>query len=158
MKCHECGGEIQQNYGPLKLQDKWIGDYAVPRIVYYKCSECGDLLFPPKTSAVISKRRSEILDELISKKPLNAFLSAAETATFLGITRQALHKHGRIRRGFIYRTQFGGKSVYLKKSVILFKETGDGRFSLVPAQKGEHKRVRSLHLAKTRGALQGSRR
>jgi hypothetical protein len=135
MKCHECGGDIQQNHGPLELHDSCIGDYTVPSVDYYKCSACGDLLFPPKTSAVISKKRSEILDELIGGKPINSFLSAAETASILGITRQALHKHGKIRRGFIYQTQFGGKSVYLKESVILYKETGDGRFSLVPEQK-----------------------
>lgn len=138
MKCHECGGEIQQNYGPLKLHDEYIGDYTVPSVVYYKCSACGDLLFPPKTSSVVSKQWNDILDELVRGKPLNAFLSAAETACFLGITRQALHKHGKIRRGFIYQTRFGGKAVFLKESVILFKETGDGRFPLAPVQKRVH--------------------
>lgn len=70
------------------------------------------------------------MDEILQSKPLSAFLSAVEAASALGISRQALHKHRRIRRGFIFQTQFEGKTVYLKRSVELFKTTGDGRFLL----------------------------
>ena len=57
-------------------------------------------------------------------------MSAAAAADLLGVSRQALHKHRRIRKGFIYQTELSGKTVYLRESVELFKKTGDGRFSL----------------------------
>ena len=49
----------------------------------------------------------------------------------LGVSRQALHKHRRIRRGFIFQTMFDGKIVYLKQSVFQYMKKGDGRFSLL---------------------------
>jgi hypothetical protein len=66
--------------------------------------------------------------------PISAFLSSAETAAVLGISRQALHKHRRISRGFIFQTTFGGSKVYLKESVEHFRKKGDGRFKLIAAQ------------------------
>jgi hypothetical protein len=85
-----------------------------------------------KTAKRIEERRYEILKQWLQSQPLNAFISATETASILGISRQALHKHKRIRRGFIYCTTFGEKKVrlYLKNSVLQFKKTGDGRFPL----------------------------
>ena len=71
------------------------------------------------------------MDRLITDKPVDSFVIATEAASMLGISRQAFHKHRRIQRGFIYKTNFGGKTVYLKESVLHFKETGDGRFPLV---------------------------
>lgn len=131
MKCYECGGTYLAKHGHLEMIDKYIGMYAVRDIDYYKCDNCGGMLFPPKSSQIIENKRIEIRDQLINTQPLDSFLSASETASLLGITRQALHKHRRIRRGFIYQTHLGGKIVYLKQSVLLFMETEDGRFPLV---------------------------
>jgi hypothetical protein len=130
MKCYQCGGEYQEKRGRLQLKDKWIGAYAVDAVHYYECDTCGDLLLPPETTKIFESRREEILNSWIEGQPLDSFLSAAQTATLLGISRQALHKHIRIRRGFIYQTKFYRRIVYLRKSVLLFKKTGDGRFSL----------------------------
>ncbi len=62
--------------------------------------------------------------------PLEDFTFASKAAKILNISRQALHKHRRIRRGFIYSIVFCGKKLYHKKSILLFKEQGDGRFPL----------------------------
>ena len=133
MKCHECGGKYRVINGDLQINDAYVGPLVVEAVSYYKCDRCGQLLFPPETAEASEKRRRERRDELLKEHPLRAFLSAAETAETLGISRQALHKHRRIRRGFIYQTGFGGGIVYLEESVKLFKATGDGRFSLCPS-------------------------
>lgn len=130
MKCYQCGGEYQKKQGHLQLTDKWIGGYAVDAVYYYKCNTCGDLLFPPETIEILESKREQILDRRIKSQPLDSFLSAAQTASLIGISRQALHKHRRIRRGFIYQTKFDGRIVYLRESALLFKQTGDGRFPL----------------------------
>jgi hypothetical protein len=95
-----------------------------------KCNNCGDLLYSVEAARNIETARKMALQGILQSKPISAFLSAAETAVYLDISKQALHKHRRIRRGFIFQTEFGGKIVYLKKSVELFKKTGDGRFEL----------------------------
>lgn len=130
MKCYQCGGKYQEKQGHLQLTDKWIGDYVVDKVNYYLCDSCGDLLFPPETIEIIESKRQKILDRWINSQPLDSFLSGAQTASLLKISRQALHKHRRIRRGFIYQTKFDGRVVYLRESVLLFKKTGDGRFTL----------------------------
>jgi hypothetical protein len=133
MKCYECGGKYQDIDGDLEMDDRYVGPFVVKAVHYYKCDRCGQDLFPPETAEAIEKRRGERLDELLKGQPLRAFLTATETATALGISRQALHKHRRIRRGFIYQTAFGGGMVYLEESVKRFKDTGDGRFPLCPS-------------------------
>lgn len=130
MNCIKCGGIYQEQYGEIPLYDDSIGSYSVLNVSYEKCDQCGELLFPPETIQAIEDRRNEIKNELVGREPISAFISASETASILGITRQALNKHRRIRRGFIYRMTIGGVTVYHGKSVELFKEKEDGRFEL----------------------------
>lgn len=137
MKCRNCGSDCSLFIGTIKEKDARIGDYEVANAEYYECISCNDRLYPLDTAKRLDKKRREILSALIRKHLISDFISAAETAEFLGITRQALHKHRRIRNGFIYQTDFSGKTVYLRKSVELFKKTDDGRFSLSPALDAE---------------------
>ncbi|MCK4818162.1 helix-turn-helix domain-containing protein [bacterium] len=130
MKCYSCGGNYLEHFGSVSLHDDIIGNYCIYNIQYYKCSKCGTLLFSEKTVLKIEEKESEIRDKLIRQLPISEFILASEAAKILDISRQALHKHRRIRRGLIYSISFGGKKVYHKRSVLLFKERGDGRFKL----------------------------
>lgn len=130
MRCYECGGTYKKHTGSLNLHNKFIGNYEIFNVEYYKCDNCGDLLFPKETTIKIEKKEQERRDSLIKQLPLEEFIFASEAAKILNISRQALHKHRRIRRGFIYSILFGGKKLYHKKSILLFKERGDGRFPL----------------------------
>ena len=102
----------------------------MPEVEYYKCDCCDDFLFPLETAQAIERSREARLREILLGLPLVDFVTASEAATLLGISRQALHKHRRIRRGFIFRVRFGDKVVYLRRSLELFKAKGDGRFTL----------------------------
>lgn len=131
MKCENCGSKYVKKYGKLEEMDDSIGPYSVDNVAYFQCSGCDEYLYPLKTVKALEKKRNEVLQKIIRKYPIESFWIAKETANYLSISRQALHKHRRIRRGFIYQTKFGDKMVYLKESVIRFKKTGDGRFCLV---------------------------
>jgi len=130
MICHNCDGRYSKKHGSIHLNDEIIGNYKVPDVDYYVCNKCQDIMYPIDTLKAIERVRDEIEDRLIKKHPLDDFMSASETAKFLGISRQALHKHRRIRRGFIFKTKFAGNDAYLKESVFNFEKTGDGRFPL----------------------------
>jgi hypothetical protein len=78
----------------------------------------------------IELERNKRIHEILSQFPISDFANAAETASVLSISRQALHKNRRINRGFIYQTKFCGLTVYLKQSVQQYKKAGDGRFPL----------------------------
>ena len=62
--------------------------------------------------------------------PITDFVGAKKAASQLGMSRQAIHKHSRIKRGFVYFITIEGKIFYHLESLMLFKETGDGRFNL----------------------------
>lgn len=130
MKCHNCGGNYKRFKGPLRIDDPYVGSFEVNIPEYLKCENCGEYLLPGRWAEEIDRARARKLDELLAAKPLREFITASEAARLLGISRQALHKNRRIKKGFIFYTRFGGGIVYLKKSVELFKETGDGRYPL----------------------------
>ncbi|WP_417910248.1 hypothetical protein [Candidatus Electronema sp. PJ] len=114
----------------MLCESRFIGSYTVFLPQYYKCSGCGELLLPKEASGIMEAREKELLEDLISNLPVKQFITAAEAAEILGITRQAFHKHQRIKKGFIYSAVIGGMRLYSKKSVQLFKEKKDGRFPL----------------------------
>lgn len=126
----ECGSAYEKMQGPLKIDDRYVGLLKLESADYYECPDCKDRIYPLDTARAIENKREKITEEILQAQPLQAFLSAADTAALLGITRQALHKNKRIRQGFIYRTCLGSLAVYLKKSVDLYRERGDGRFLL----------------------------
>lgn len=128
MQCNQCGSQYTLKHGDLEMTDAYVGPFPVKAVKYLECEGCGDLAYPPETILEIEKVRKQALEKELQSLPISDFVPAAEAAAILGISRQALHKHRRIRRGFIFMTQFAGKPVYLRKSVELFKETGDGRF------------------------------
>jgi len=129
-KCIQCGGDYDHKIGNLKLTDKYVGDITVQDADYCQCKECDDLLISSKTSRKFDKQRSEVLQELLQSRPLRDFVSASEAIKMLRISRQAFHKHRRIKRGFIFQTLFNGRTVYLKESVRRFKDHEDGRYRL----------------------------
>jgi hypothetical protein len=131
MRCYECGGEYSERHGVLRRTDPIVGAYSAKLASYEKCSGCGNCLFSVKAARAIETARAKALDELLQKMPIEDFLTATEAADCLGISRQAIHKNKRISRGFVFHTSFGGKTVYLKASVILFRDSEDGRFPLV---------------------------
>jgi len=131
MRCDQCGETYIAKKESLEWTDEYIGPFTVEGAEYFECDRCGDYLFSPKNAERVETARRLALDKILQSFPLSAFVTAAEAARILGISRQALHKHRRIRRGFIFQTQFDNKAVYLKKSIDLFKKGGDGRFKLV---------------------------
>ncbi|MBC8198973.1 MAG: hypothetical protein H8E80_02845 [Desulfobacteraceae bacterium] len=130
MKCYTCGNIYSEHEGTLELHNKSIGSYNIYLAKYYKCSGCGALLFPKETAKKIESKEEEIRNNLIRKLPIGEFITATEAFDILEISKQAFHKHRRIKNGFIYSAILGGKRLYNKKSVQLFKETKDGRFNL----------------------------
>jgi hypothetical protein len=135
MRCNQCGGKYITKHGDLDITDAYVGPFTVPAVEYFECEGCGDLAYSPETILEIEKARKVGLEEMLQSFPLRDFVTATRAGVMLGISRQALHKHRRIRRGFIFKTQFADRTLYLNKSVLLFKDTGDGRFPLVEPEK-----------------------
>lgn len=143
MLCEDCGGTFKACKGSLKLADISLGAFTIDNVEYSRCDKCGELLLPLDTIRKAEEKRTHTLRSMLLSQPIGDFISAADAAQLLGISRQALHQNRRIRRGFIYQTRISGKTVYLRKSVLLFKSTRDGRFLLRGFQEDRLYRTKS---------------
>ena len=76
-----------------------------------------------RTIMNMAQNNLERLDELVA--------TSRELKSIMNVSRQAINKNGKLKT-LVYHITFKGKIYYLKKSVKLFKETGDGRFDLSP--------------------------
>ena len=130
MKCYDCKVNYTKKRGSISLSNDIIGNFEVYNVIYYKCRNCNKFLFPSDTAVEIEKKEREIKLKLLNRLPVQDFVTASQAAYLLGISKQAFHKNVRIKNGFIYCIELDGKKVYNKKSVLLFKEKGDGRFLL----------------------------
>jgi len=130
MNCLECGGTYTEKSGIYELADPYVGKIIIKGVPYYQCDKCEDILYSEEMAQAIDSERNKRIHEILSRFPISDFINAAETASILGISRQALHKNRRINHGFIYQTKFGELAVYLKQSVQQYKKTGDGRSPL----------------------------
>lgn len=130
MKCYECKKECSHNHGALSMHDEFIGGYIVNDVDFHKCDSCHEHFFPPETLERIDDCRETALRDLILSHSLSSFMKQSDTWKFLGVSRQAFHKNIRIKNGFIYNASLGKNRYYLRESVELFKQTGDGRFKL----------------------------
>jgi len=130
MDCLECGGTYTEKSGIYLLVDPYVGKIIVEGVSYYQCDKCEDILYSAEMAQAIESERNKRIHEILNRFPIGDFISAAEAASMLGISRQALHKNSRINHGFIYQTKFGPITLYLKQSVQQYKKTGDGRFAL----------------------------
>ncbi|MBA7685765.1 hypothetical protein ES703_94193 [subsurface metagenome] len=130
MDCLECGGTYTEKSGNYVLSDPYVGRIIIKEFPYYQCDNCKDILYSEAMAQAIETERNKRINEILSQFPISDFISAAETASILGTSRQALHKNRRINHGFIYQDEVGGLTVYLKQSALQYKRTGDGRFPL----------------------------
>ena len=131
MNCLECGGEYIEKSGTYELQDPYVGKLVIRGFTYYQCDKCEDILYSESMAQEIEIERDKRIHEILSQFPISDFISSTETASILGISRQALHKNRRINHGFIYHIKSCGSIVYLKQSVLQYKNNNDGRFQLI---------------------------
>jgi hypothetical protein len=134
MQCEKCGGSYVESFAPFTIDDSIVGKVSVHRMKYFRCDQCDNILLSIEMSKAIGNAINERKQELINSMPIRNFITAKETSELLGITRQALHKNHRVNNGFIHQTKLGANVVYVKQSVIQYRNTGDGRYPL-----SEHK-------------------
>ena len=130
MRCYECGVEYDEIRGLLRMKNPVLGPYEIDDVDYRECPECSEKLFPSATIKKIEAKENELSEGFLQKLPIADYVKATTAAEMIGISRQAIHKHPKIRRGFIFQIKHEGCWWYLKKSVEKYIATGDGRFSL----------------------------
>lgn len=128
-----CGGNIEEITKDYKTDSIALGQITVPEVTVFNCTSCQqDFLSKEAGNDIfkfIAKKEKERIDN--AKLAGDELWSARQAYEFLGITRQAFSKpKSKYQRGFIFWRKLDNTKVYFKKSVELFKETGDGRYFL----------------------------
>jgi len=130
MDCLECAGTYTEETGTYLIFDPYVGNIILHGVTYYQCVKCGDILYSAQMAQEIDSERNKRIHEVLDQFPIGDFINSSDTASMLGISRQALHKNRRINHGFIYQTKLGSTIFYLRQSVQYYKKCGDGRFPL----------------------------
>ena len=130
MKCYNCGNEFSSLNGSLELPSNVLGSYSIDNVNYFKCLQCQEIFLSDEAWNLADEKENKLIADFVSNLAFKKFIGASKAASILEMSRQALHKHRRIRRGFIYSIILERKRYYHIESVKLFKETGDGRFPL----------------------------
>ncbi len=110
-------------------QDKFLGHLSLSNLKYKKCEKCGDVIFPSESSRRIDLEEKRVVNDWLLSLSLKDFCKSKYVTILLGFSHQAFHKHPRYK-GRIYHVEYEGEIFYLKKSVELFKKSGDGRFEI----------------------------
>jgi len=131
MKCLKCHVALKFTQGELTLSRKHLGPVSIANSTWYECPKCGDKSYPDTTATAIDQAFHDKLTSLILGRPFTELIEEKEVAEILGVSVQAVNKNRAIRGGLIWKAVRNHKTWYLRKSVERFKETGDGRFSLV---------------------------
>jgi len=135
MKCALCNSEVVNLKGSLEFDTRSLGNFSVPNIKYSECTACGDQLLTTNQSNKVFEFIAKEEQKSISMLPAYEFISANEAAAILGITKQAFSKHPKIKSGLIFSTKISNRKFYNKKSVVLFKKNGNGKYLLNPNKK-----------------------
>ena len=144
MRCSNCGKRLVQKTGLYISENEYLGCISVDLQDSHECRDCEDVYLSWKDVGRLEQAENDVQERLLKRRPVSDFVTQKETAEMLGITKQAVSKNGRIKRGFIFHTEFDGRKMYLRDSVELYKKTGDGRFSLD---------VRSTQMLQIKGIL-----
>ena len=131
-KCHRCGAKSLEYIpgGTLTQDDPFVATVTVHDVPFEQCSECGYKLFTPESLDALLSESKRKLTNWLDSQPVDSFYTREETCEVLGISKQAISKNQKIKRGFIFRILKGNQHLYLKKSAEQYKSTGDGRFSI----------------------------
>ncbi|MFT5700258.1 MAG: YgiT-type zinc finger domain-containing protein [Desulforhopalus sp.] len=130
MRCYNCGDTLLSKSGTLQIPSDILNDYLIENVSYFSCPSCNEIILTNEAWEKADRREAKLIAKSIGNLPISAFVGASKAASILGMSRQALHKHRRIRRGLVYSIAHEGKIFYHLESISLFKETGDGRFNL----------------------------
>jgi predicted RNA-binding Zn-ribbon protein involved in translation (DUF1610 family) len=127
MQCPDCGAQMIRKSRNLQLVDRDLGVYGLDTAAFEECPDCGARFFDPETAEDLSRARAQVREVLLRSQAIAKFISSEEAAAILGTSRQNLGK----RRRLLYSVRIGKTNVYLRRSVELLRECGDGRFPLV---------------------------
>lgn len=136
--CYNCGKEMLTDK-QYRWHDDFLGDFVIDcQPKEYSFCECGEERLAYSLCLRIEQEEQNRISQAIMNMAQNNLerldelvATSRELKSIMNVSRQAINKNGKLKT-LVYHITFKGKIYYLKKSVKLFKETGDGRFDLLP--------------------------
>jgi hypothetical protein len=133
MKCLDCKTDRLPKKIDLQVDNFQVGRFNLADAEIFECPDCKSRLYTYETAKRIDDQVERMVSDFLEMFPVKDYITLNEAAEILQVSKQAFSKNGRIKRGFIYSRDIGGRRLFLKPSVIEFKKSGDGRFNLADA-------------------------
>lgn len=130
LNCSLCNAEIMNKKEDYLCNSKVIGKVLIPLIEFYECCGCHETTLSPEASHEVITRVEELERNAVASLPSDDLITAGQAADLLGVSKQAFSKNPKIKKGYVYFTQIGTKKTYFRRSIELFRKTGDGRFAI----------------------------
>lgn len=130
MNCSLCNAELMNKKEDYLCNSRVIGEVLVPLIEFYECHGCQEITLSPEGGHEVTTYVKEQERNTIARLPSDDLITAGQAADLLGVSKQAFSKNPKIKKGFVYFIQIGTKKAYFRRSVELFRATGDGRFPI----------------------------
>ena len=136
--CYNCGKQMH-TATQYCWHDDFLGGFAIDcQPEEYSYCDCGEEQLAYSLCLRIEQEEQNRISQAIMNMAQNNLerldelvATSRELKSIMNVSRQAINKNGKLKT-LVYHITFKGKIYYLKKSVKLFKETGDGRFDLSP--------------------------
>jgi len=148
--CFFCGKELHKRRGFVK-DSEYYGPVRIPEAEYYQC-DCGRLEIPSQVLRQVEEEESRLRSRLLLQRldcidDINRqYLKNSELVRMLGISRQAIAQNKHLHN-LVFHIRLFGQRYYLRKSVELFKDCGDGRFPLFTKSNSRKKSAKPPILA-----------
>ena len=128
--CSHCESKLISKKGYVATS-KIIGKQSMASITTLYCPSCEDVLLTNSEAQKVSRNLKLAERAAIGQLAIDDFVTLTEAAKLLRVSKQAVSKNPRIKRGLVFFVKKGSSVLYHKKSLELFKANGDGRFKLV---------------------------
>ena len=102
MKCSNCGKRLTPKTGLYAFEDEYLGRISVELKGSHECKPCDDVYLSWEDAGRVEQAENDVEEQLLQSKPVSDFVTQKETAEILGISKQAVSKNHRIKRGFIF--------------------------------------------------------
>ena len=127
--CPKCNRKIIKP-AYITVKSQLVGEFKVRVYGYTYCKKCDYGLLKGSDCFKMDNERNKLESLAISKLPIGQFLTTNQTIELLDLTVREFKTDPKIKHGFIIQFKIDNKTYYYKKSVEIYKKTGDGRIKI----------------------------
>jgi hypothetical protein len=132
MKSCVCGKPLQEQIHDYTMESQLVGQVVVPYTRSTSCAACGKHYIDYDQAKILERQVERAEVAAVALIPDTEFVSRTHALKILGMSTCEFTQAMKTRNNFVISRRAPGKQrKYLRKSLELFRNTGDGRFNIL---------------------------